>query len=95
MAEAVTVTRFRAKDGSLHDTEASAKWHDRWRTEDQIKTDIDAAISHRAWTGFYFLKLDEDERDRFTREIAELIFDKRTQIAPHLERARALLGPSS
>jgi hypothetical protein len=44
MSNVVQVTRYRAKDGSLHDNPAQADAHDLWVAKEQLQSDVRTTI---------------------------------------------------
>lgn len=88
MATPITTTRWRAKDGSLHDSEALAEAHDRWRATEARKAEVRRLISDEVYSGHFYTvwhDLNEEQRASFLDELADLFVEKASVVAQALK----------
>lgn len=98
--EPVSVTQYRAKDGSLHASRQAAEAHDSWQAASAIEDEVQAIVEQETWSGelseFCGYQhsqqtriYDENsyERSSRNRAIARIIIDKWPELSAVLAKA--------
>lgn len=90
--EPVTVTQFRAKDGSLHGSRDDAERHDKWMQREALLDAVREIIQQETWRGDFSDFCGYGQEDGWTRksrneEIARIVIDKWADLSAVLAKA--------
>lgn len=77
----VVVTRYRASDGTLHDTPEKAMSWENWAARQKLEFAVRDRLIEMISTSHVWQNLSEQFQDEFADDLVKMLIDRRLQIA--------------